>query len=167
VFLLSYTTVGKRSGLPGNFLVSACVALPFIYGSATVLSRIESNVLLFAAMVFLSNSGREITKGIVDVRGDATQGIKTLAVRYGERKATLAAVVFYIAAVCLSPVPLVLGLVSLWFVPFVLVTDAGLIVSSLLLLLNSSRANARKIKNLVLVWFIIGLFAFLIGAILK
>src|SRR5665647_2207123 len=25
----TYLTVGKRSGLPGNFLVSACVAIPF------------------------------------------------------------------------------------------------------------------------------------------
>ena len=28
--MLTYTTVGKRSGLPGNFLVSACVATPFL-----------------------------------------------------------------------------------------------------------------------------------------
>ena len=101
VFLLSYTTIGKRSGLPGNFLVSACVALPFVFGSATVLNRVESNVLLFASMVFLSNSGREITKGIVDVKGDSAQGVKTLAVRYGEKKATFAAAVFYVSAVCL------------------------------------------------------------------
>jgi geranylgeranylglycerol-phosphate geranylgeranyltransferase len=166
-FLLSYTTVGKRSGLPGNFLVSACVALPFIYGSATVLNRVESNVLLFASMVFLSNSGREITKGIVDVKGDSAQGVKTLAVRYGEKKASLAAVGFYVSAVCLSPIPLLLGLVSLWFVPLVLVTDVGLIVSSVHLLLDSSRENSRKIKNLALVWFIVGLVAFLMGALLR
>ena len=60
-----------------------------------------------------------------------------------------------------------LGLVSLWFVPLVLVTDVGLVVSSVLLLLDSSRENARKIKNLVLVWFIIGLVAFLMGALLR
>ena len=99
IFLLSYTTVGKRSGLPGNFLVSACVAIPFIYGSssvASVVSVIWPNVLLFASMVFLANSGREITKGIVDSKGDAEQGVRTLAVRYGERKATVAAVFFFI-----------------------------------------------------------------------
>ena len=33
---VAYTTVGKRSGLPGNFLVSTCVAVPFIYGSAAI-----------------------------------------------------------------------------------------------------------------------------------
>jgi len=60
----TYLTVGKRSGLPGNFLVSACVAAPFIYGSVTVIGTVGVNVLLFASMAFLSNTGREITKGI-------------------------------------------------------------------------------------------------------
>ena len=36
IIVVTYVTVGKRSGLPGNFLVSACVAIPFIYGSITV-----------------------------------------------------------------------------------------------------------------------------------
>jgi geranylgeranylglycerol-phosphate geranylgeranyltransferase len=33
IILMAYVTVGKRSGLPGNFLVSACVAIPFLYGA--------------------------------------------------------------------------------------------------------------------------------------
>ena len=76
----TYITVGKRSGLPGNFLVSICVAIPFIYGSITVIGTVGLNVLLFASMAFLSNTGREITKGIVDVKGDSAEGVKTLAV---------------------------------------------------------------------------------------
>ena len=58
-----YTTVGKRSGLLGNFLVSTCVAIPLIYGSATILNTIDLKVSLFALMAFLSDTGREITKG--------------------------------------------------------------------------------------------------------
>ena len=81
----TYITVGKRSGLPGNFLVSICVAIPFIYGSITAIGTVGLNVLLFASMAFLSNTGREITKGIVDVKGDSAEGVKTLAVRFGEK----------------------------------------------------------------------------------
>lgn len=163
--LMVYVTVGKRSGLPGNFLVSACVATPFLYGSLALLDYVPLNVLLFAAMAFLSNTGREITKGIVDVKGDLTEGVKTLAVRYGEKKSAVAATIFYICAVCLTPIPLLLNLVSVWFIPFVLVTDIGLIVSSASLLKNYSRENARKIKKLVLYWFIIGLLAYLFGTL--
>jgi len=163
IILLTYVTVGKRSGLPGNFLVSACVSAPFIYGSITVINQIRLNVLLFASMAFLSNTGREITKGIVDVKGDKAQGMKTLAVRYGERNAAAVAVLFYVSAVSLTPLPWILSLVSFWFIPFVLVTDIGLIASSFLLLRDYSRENARKIKNLILFWFIIALLAYVFG----
>lgn len=163
IIVVTYVTVGKRSGLPGNFLVSTCVAIPFVYGSITVLSQVQLNVLLFALMAFLSNTGREITKGIVDVKGDVAEGVKTLAVRYGEKNAAVAAALFYVSAVALTPIPLVMDLVSLWFVPIVLVTDLGLVASSVLLLRDHSRENARKIKKLVLLWFVIGLLAYVFG----
>lgn len=165
IITISYVTVGKRSGLPGNFLVSTCVAIPFIYGSIAITNGLQLNVLLFAVMAFLSNTGREITKGIVDVKGDGAKGVKTLAVRYGEKKAAVAAAVFYVSAVALTPIPLLFRLVSFWFVPFVLVTDLGLVVSSVLLLRDQSRDNSRKIKNIVLLWFIIGLLAYIFGSI--
>lgn len=161
----TYLTVGKRSGLPGNFLVSACVAIPFIYGSVTAIGGVGLNVMLFASMAFLSNTGREITKGIVDVKGDKVEGVKTLAVRLGEKVAAVVAVVFFMAAVALTPVTWFLGLVGILFVPLVLVTDIGLIVCSGLLLLNPSREKARKIKNIVLLLFLVGLLAYLFGAL--
>ena len=162
---VSYVTVGKRTGLPGNFLVSTCVAIPFIYGSIAVTGGLQLNVLLFALMAFLSNTGREITKGIVDVKGDAAEGIKTLAVRYGERAAAVVAVVFFLSAVALTPLPWYWGIVSFWFVPVVLVTDVGFVVSSVLLLRDFSRENARRAKKLVLLWFVLGLLAFVFGAL--
>jgi geranylgeranylglycerol-phosphate geranylgeranyltransferase len=160
----AYTTVGKRSGLPGNFLVSVCVTIPFIYGMAIV-AQVSKNVLLFASMAFLSNTGREITKGIVDVKGDKAANVKTLAVRYGEERAATAAASFCILAILLSPIPWLLKLVSFWFIPPVLVTDIGLAASSFMLLRDHSRENARKIKKNVLLWFIIALLAFILGAI--
>jgi len=165
IITVSYVTVGKRSGLPGNFLVSACVAIPFIYGSMVVTDAVQLNVLLFALMAFLSNTGREITKGIVDIKGDREQGIKTLAVRYGDKKAAVAAAVFYLSAVALTPIPLLYGLVSVWFIPFVLVTNVGLVVSSAVLIMNHSRESARRVKKLVLLWFVFGLLAYIFGSI--
>lgn len=165
VIFSAYTTVGKRSGLPGNFLVSACVAIPFVYGSIAVLDRVNLNVLLFVSIVFLSNTGREITKGIVDVQGDRSQGVKTLAVRYGEKKAAVAAATFYLLAVLLSPLPWLLGLVSIWFIPLVAVTDFGLATSSFMLLRDHSRESARKIKKAVLLCFLFGLLSFIAGMI--
>jgi geranylgeranylglycerol-phosphate geranylgeranyltransferase len=163
IVVVTYVTVGKRSGLPGNFLVSTCVAIPFIYGSITVVNQVQLSVLLFAIMAFLSNTGREITKGIVDVKGDRAEGVKTLAVRYGEKNAAGAASLFYVLAVSLTPVPWILNIVSFWFIPLVLVTDIGLVASSALLLKDYSRVSARKIKKWVLILFVVGLLAYVVG----
>jgi geranylgeranylglycerol-phosphate geranylgeranyltransferase len=161
----TYLTIGKRSGLPGNFLVSACVAIPFIYGSITVVNTVGLNVLFFASLAFLSNTGREITKGIVDVKGDSAEGGKTLAVRFGEKSAATTAAVFYITAVALTPLTWFLGSVSILFIPFVLITDIGLVICATLLLKDPSRENSRKIKKIVLLLFITGLLAYIFGAI--
>jgi geranylgeranylglycerol-phosphate geranylgeranyltransferase len=159
----TYLTVGKRSGLPGNFLLSICVAIPFIYGSVTVIGTVGLNVVLFASMAFLSNTGREITKGIVDVKGDSAEGVKTLAVRYGEKRAAITAAVFYISAVALTPITWLLRIVTICFIPFVLVTDIGLIACAALLLNYPTREKARKIKKTVLLLFIFGLLAYIFG----
>jgi geranylgeranylglycerol-phosphate geranylgeranyltransferase len=50
IVMAAYSTVGKRSGLAGNFLVSACIAAPFLYGSLLALNTIQLNTLLFVAM---------------------------------------------------------------------------------------------------------------------
>jgi len=69
-----------------------------------------------------------------------------------------------VLAVALSPTPWLLGLVSVWFIPLVLVTDSGLLACSFMLLRNYSRENARMVKNSVLLFFIFGLLAFVAGA---
>jgi len=162
IISITYITKGKETGLPGNFLVSATVVIPFIYGGLTV-GQIETFTLLFVAIAFLSNTGREVTKGIVDVEGDRSHNIKTIAVTYGERTAAATAAVFTLLAVCLSPFPWLWELVSDWFLPPVVITDIGMIASSFLLLRDYSRKNAKTIKNLSLIWFTTGLLAFILG----
>jgi geranylgeranylglycerol-phosphate geranylgeranyltransferase len=164
IISVAYITKGKGTGLPGNFLVSATVIIPFIYGGLAV-GQLETSTLIFVAIVFLSNTGREITKGIVDVEGDKAHNIKTIAVSYGPKTAAITATAFSILAVCLSPLPWTWGLVSNWFLPPVIITDIGLIISSAMLLRNYSRENAKKIKNLSLAWFVTGLLAFILGTI--
>jgi geranylgeranylglycerol-phosphate geranylgeranyltransferase len=161
---VTYTTVGKQSGLPGNFLVSVCVGIPLIYGNYVVTNTIALNILIFTMMIFLSVTGREITKGIVDVKGDKTRNIKTLAVLFGEKTAAASAAGFYLVAVFLTPLPWLLGTVSVWFIPIVAITDIGLIASSYILLRDYSREGARRVKRMVLLWFLVALFAFVIGA---
>jgi geranylgeranylglycerol-phosphate geranylgeranyltransferase len=167
----AYSLWGKRSGFMGNLLVSICVVIPFVYGGFVIskgfaeASSARASALIFVALAFLANTGREVTKGIADAEGDKLKGIRTLAVSFGRRIAAAVAVVFYLSAVVLSVLPWKLGLVSFWFVPFVLVTDTGLVASSLWLFKDLSRENAKRIKNVVLIWFVVGLIAFLAGTV--
>ena len=163
IIMVTYTTIGKRAGFPGNLLVSACVAAPFLFGSLVAVNTVTINILIFASMAFLSNTGREITKGIVDIEGDKQHRIKTLAVVFGSKKAAFAAAIFFILAICLSPIPLILDIVSIWFIPFVLVTDVGLFWCSISLIENPERENSRKMKKIVLFLFIFGLLSFIFG----
>jgi geranylgeranylglycerol-phosphate geranylgeranyltransferase len=161
----AYSLWGKRAGFLGNLLVSVCVVIPFVYGGFVVSKGFAEASSIFVALAFLANTGREVTKGIADVEGDKLKGIKTLAVNFGRPVAAAVAVVFYVSAVVLSVLPWKLGLVSFWFVPLVLVTDTGLIASSVWLLKDLSRENAKRIKSLVLIWFVVGLIAFLAGTV--
>jgi geranylgeranylglycerol-phosphate geranylgeranyltransferase len=129
-----------------------------------VTDAVQLNVLFFVAMVFLANTGREVTKGIVDIQGDRTQNVNTLAVCFGSKTAAVVAAAFYIFSTLLTPIPVVLRLVTIWFIPLAAVTDVGLLASSIALLKDHSRESARMIKRIVLLWFVIGLIAFLIGA---
>ncbi len=163
VIFITYSTKGKHTGLFGNLLVSACVAIPFIYGSLTLGGGIKLIVILFSILAFLSNTGREITKGIVDVEGDRSQNIRTIAVIYGARSAAHMATALYISAVALSILPWIWSLVSFSYIPPIIITDGGFIAISVLLLRDYSRESARKIKKLALIWMIAGLLSFTLG----
>lgn len=165
VVMALYSTRGKRTGFLGNILVSTCVSLPFIYGPFALSGSLSQSSLLFASMAFLSNTGREVTKGIVDIEGDSKKGIRTIAIVFGSQAAAILSAVLNSAAVLLSSFAWIMGLVSVWYLPPILVCDSGFLLSSLWLLTNAERQNARRIKNLALVWMLFGLTGFLAGNI--
>jgi len=162
---VAYNTKGKRTGLPGNFLVSLCVAMPFIYGSFVMGQSLGLKAVLFSALAFLATSGREVAKGIVDVEGDKTKGVKTVAISHGGKAAACVASGFFLSAVLLSFLPVFLGLVSVWFIPFVVVADLGFAASSAMLIRDYSRENARRMKNMVMVWMMFAMVSFFAGSL--
>jgi len=164
LIMMIYSAWGKKTGFLGNIMVSTCIGLPFIYGG--LMAGSASTSLLFSALAFLSNTGREITKGIVDIEGDGTRGVKTIAVAYGVEKAAYLASIFFLAATAASILPLLLKLVTNWYLPLVAITDGGLIYSAAILLRDHSRETSRKIKNQVLYWMLFGILAFAAGTII-
>ena len=167
---LLYSFKGKETGLTGNFMVSACVALPLVYGGFLYKGFSWDfaglwSLFFFALMAFLANTGREVTKSIVDVEGDRLRSVRSVALNYSEKTAVFGAISFYILSVGLSVFPWLLGFTSWFYLPFVILADAGFIASSLMLLRDGSKENAKKMKNMVLLWMMIGLLAFIAGSL--
>jgi geranylgeranylglycerol-phosphate geranylgeranyltransferase len=164
ILMLYYNTRGKKTGFFGNILVSICIGLPFIFGGAAV-GRVTYLLVLFSLMAFISNLGREVTKGIIDLEGDRVKKIKTIAVMHGSRKASILAAILYIIAVGVSFTPPILEMVSMTYIPFVLVSDIGFVSSSLSLMRNYDMEHTEQTKRKVLVWMFFGLLAFIAGSI--
>ena len=164
VLMVAYSAWGKRTGFPGNLMVSTCIALPFVYGGLLT-GRVEVS-LLFSLMAFLSNTGREVAKGIVDVEGDRGAGVMTVAVSRGQATASMLAATFFVAAAASSVLPVYFGFVGPWYAPFVAVTDLGLVHCGYSLVTEPSRENSRRVKNRVLMLMLVGLAGFAAGSLL-
>ncbi len=161
-----YNSSWKKSGLTGNFIVSLVVSAPFIFGATMSDGYISERIMIFIIPVILSNTGREIIKGIADIEGDAIRDVKSIARIKGADKAALMGAIFYISAVLFSPIPYFMGLVSQAYLPIVLMADAGFIQCSIKIIKSPSRENAIKVKNETLGWMLVALIAYIIGGIL-
>lgn len=161
--MLYYNRFGKKTGLPGNAVVSANLAIPFIFGGA--IAGISNTLYIFALLAFLAGMGREVIKGMADIAGDSKRGVRTLAVSRGLATAAKTGALFFVAAVLLSVVPVAFGMVSWLYVPIVSVCDIGFLYTSYSIVKNASQENALRSKNLALVWMLLGLIAFIAGAL--
>jgi geranylgeranylglycerol-phosphate geranylgeranyltransferase len=159
--MMIYAYWGKGTGLLGNLLVSTCVTISFIYGGVIV-GEVEA-ITLFSLMAFLSNMGREVTKGIVDIDGDKVENIRTIAVKRGRGAAADVSSIFYFIAIILSILPYYLDMVSIFYLLFIILTDAIFLHGIYILQRDPSRSNSRKVKNRVLYGMLLALIGFAIG----
>jgi geranylgeranylglycerol-phosphate geranylgeranyltransferase len=164
VVMVLYNSRVKKTGLLGNSFVSLNVAIPFIYGGFAVASPTWS-LGIFSLLAFLSSMGREIAKGIVDVAGDTAKGVRSVAATKGNQTAAKYGAAFFIFAVALSGLPLILGIVSSYYIPLVAICDIGFLLTAYSLITNPSPGHAKRNKNYVLVWMTFGMLAFVVGSI--
>jgi geranylgeranylglycerol-phosphate geranylgeranyltransferase len=121
--------------------------------------------MLFALMAFIGNLGREVHKGIADVEGDRSKGVMTIAVAYGVQKAKWLSVSLYTTAVLLALIPVALGITNRYYPYAIAVVAVLLMASSVRVLKMQKSEDLRREKNLVRVWMLFALLAFVIGAL--
>lgn len=155
--LYSYAwKIKKSGGIKKNLTVSYLVASPFLFGGVVVGNALVT--FLLALLAGLANTGREIIKDIEDLKGDK-KFIKTLPMEIGVEKSAVLASAFIGAAVIISPLPYLLGILSANYLPAVALADAIFVYVALKL----KNIEAREAQKLVKLGMFLGLAAFLAG----
>lgn len=153
--LLAYAAQLKKTMLMGNVLVSAMVALTFIYGGMIFHNYVI--MLPVALLAFLSNMAREIYKTIDDALGDQKYQVNSVSIRLGVMQARLLANIFTVSAVIFSFLPYFLGLFGQIYLFFVIIADIAFIASVL--------APTKYASKMIKIAMFISLIAFLAGSV--
>jgi len=155
--MVGYEWLLKAEGLAGNLAISWLTGALFLFGGAAVDSLELAWIL--GALAFLATLGREIVKDIQDIEGDRGSR-RTLPMRIGVKNAGIVGSAAFAAAVALSPLPYLLDLLSLWYVPVVLAADAIFIYCALIHFRDPGKG--QKVAKLAM---LIALIAFLAGGV--
>ena len=162
IITIGYSIKLKRWGFVGNLCVALLTAASILLGGA-LQNRLD--IAIWPALVaFLINVGREITKGIDDYAGDSQAGVKTLAVRFGPKKASIAAASFLVATLIVAFIYVLLYFNVLFFVCLL---GIGVVLAFIIvrLLRDPTPQNAHSLKTWQKIIMFAGLIAFILGAI--
>jgi geranylgeranylglycerol-phosphate geranylgeranyltransferase len=159
----------KRMGLPGNITIGYLVGSTFLFGGlatgpyAGVL--VPTELLILVLMAALSTIGRELIKGVQDMRGDRKLRLRTFPLTHGARKAAVLAAVFILTAVFISPLPYILGIFGwAYLVPLALSVLSFLFACAKIFWKQtpSAAGKASRACKVGMGW---GLIAFLVGTL--
>lgn len=128
VALVVYTEWLK--GLPGvgNFVVAVLGGSTFLFGGAAVGRPLPTVVLFLLAA--LSTLTREIIKDVEDVAGDREEGLHTLPIAVGERRALYVASAALAVALLASPIPYLRGTFGAAYLVVVAPADAVMLYAT-------------------------------------
>lgn len=162
-----YAYWGKKSGFPGNVIVSISFSIGLIYGAILNNSTIPNYIYFFFLTSFFLLLSREIIKGCEDIEGDKKEGVKTLAIIIGIKSATRFATVFSTSAIVFFILPYFTNIINQFL--FLISMFFGLIDVSYALILmlktNLIQQDFKKISLLLKIGGLLGLIAFIFASI--
>jgi len=177
LFAIFYDVVLKKIKLLGNFFIAYTMAIPFIFGAASVLTEtsfaidLSPAIFIIALIAFLTGAGREIMKDVMDFEGDKEEGVRSFPRYIGIRKSNMISAFFYIIAIALSFLPFSMSCYDVYYqnyyyLSFVMVTDTMLLSTSLQLIFKK-QINMRFYRKFTLLAIFFGLIAFLVGVFIR
>ena len=128
VSLVAYTRAFKGRPALGNAVVAYLGGSTFLFGGAAV-GDVGAVVVLFL-LAALSTFAREVVKDVEDVVGDEAEGLSTLPIRYGRRRALAVGAGALVLAVAASPLPYLDGTFGPAYLAVVVPADAVMLYAA-------------------------------------
>lgn len=151
----------KKSGLPGNLMVSFSVGMTFVFGGLSLGDPFNKLVLLFAFIAALIDLGEEIAADAMDAEGDKLINSKSVAIMYGKKRAIHLSSVIFSIVVLLTFIPLMFEWFPLiYFIPLLLI-DISIIVPVVYLIKNQGE-NGRNLIRYIYLGSTLGIIIFLV-----
>ncbi len=156
-----YNRKYKKSGLPGNLLVSFSVGMTFIYGGVSVGLPFNKMVWFFGVIAMLIDLGEEIAADSMDIKGDLLIGSNSLAIKYGKDSALKISGYIFLIVILLTSLPFILNWFPIVYLLPIAVMDISIAYSSLRLV-NSKNEEGRKYIRWIYLGATLGLLIFIL-----
>jgi len=162
-----YAKWGKKSGFPGNIIVSISFSIGLLYGAVLNNSIIPLYIYFFFLASFFFLLAREIVKGCEDIEGDKKEGIKTLAITIGIKKALYTSIICQISAIIFFILPLFTDIINPLL--FLITMSFGLtfVIIAVILSIRSKlrKEEFGKISLFLKIGALLGLLAYIFASI--
>ncbi|MDR0767231.1 MAG: geranylgeranylglycerol-phosphate geranylgeranyltransferase [Methanosarcinales archaeon] len=159
--LIWYAKTLKRTILLGNLSIAYLTGSTFLFGASFLGTDGVIVMVPLFLLAFLATAAREIVKDIEDIKGDAEDGAVTFPIQYGEKPAIYLASAFGFLAVLLSPLPYIMGILTVHYL-YALVFVVLCFFAAIYSLSKRDYARSSKLFKismfLALAAFIVGLF---------
>jgi geranylgeranylglycerol-phosphate geranylgeranyltransferase len=162
-----YAYWGKKSGFVGNIIVAISFSIGLIYGAVLNGSIVPIYIYFFFLTSFFLLLAREVVKGCEDIEGDKKEGVRTLAIKYGVKKALNISIAFQISAIIFFILPIFTNIINpllftISMIPGLLVVGyaTGLSIKG-----GLTKDNLKKVSLSLKIGAFLGLVAFIFASI--
>ncbi len=159
----------KKLGIWGNTTIGMNVTALFAYGALHSYlvygGEFQYVPIIVGAAAGLGNIGREIIKGLPDVEGDRDAGVRTLAVKFGVKKAAIIGSFFLFCLLAGGGTAVFIGLHYLVSQIIGYLVIALVLFLAVAILINQSPKWAYTTKEILLIVFLVFLTLFIVDKI--
>jgi geranylgeranylglycerol-phosphate geranylgeranyltransferase len=145
-----YNRKYKKSGLPGNLMVSFSVGMTFIYGGISVGLPFNKMAWFFGIIAALIDLGEEIAADSMDMQGDLLINSKSLAIKYGKNSALKVSSYIFVLVILLTTLPFLLNWFPIVYLVPITVMDISIAYSSFRLLRSKNEEGRKYIRRIYL-----------------